>query len=81
MVFHTTYYINHNYKSGQFFNTCNTTQNVLTCYVNGKKQDITPMNVPASRFGFKSADLKYIFNHVREKPSDSLLIDTTRKQK
>ena len=39
------------------------------------------MNVPASRFGFKSADLKHIFNHVRKEPSDSLLIDTTRKQK
>ena len=38
------------------------------------------MNVLASRFGLKSADLKYIFNHICKEPRDSLLIDTARKQ-
>ena len=39
-----------------------------------KNHDITSMNVLASRFGLKSADLKYIFNHISKEPRDSLLI-------
>ena len=46
-----------------------------------KNHDIASMNVLASRFGLKYADLKYMFNHICEKPRDSLLIDTTRKQR
>ena len=46
-----------------------------------KNHDITSMNVLASRFGLKSADLKYIFNHICKEPRDSLLIDNTRKQR
>ena len=46
-----------------------------------KNHDITSMNVLASRVGLKSADLKYIFNHICKEPRDSLLIDTTRKQR
>ena len=42
-----------------------------------KNHDITSMIVLASNC-LKSADLKYIFNHICKEPRDSLLIDTIR---
>ena len=46
-----------------------------------KNHDITSTNVLASRFGLKSADLKFIFNHIGKSLRDSLLIEATRKQR
>ena len=47
-----------------------------------KNHDLNSMSILASRFGLKTADLKYIFTHICSDPHDSLLIDTTRpKQK